>query len=230
MAGKNRSQAIAGAPSGEITLRALEPSDWPNIVRLFGSNGACGGCWCMWWRVPRGGKLWAEAKGGKNRAAFRRLVQQGSVRGVLAFSGKQPVGWCSFGPRSSFPRLERVRALKRDWAEGTWSVNCFYIARAWRGRGIAKRLVEEATIQAFQSGASEVEAYPVMPVEPGTAMPAVFAWTGVPAMFESNGYRELSPQDGRRRRVFLAKANQSRVTTRRDRKKSSGSHRGPAVK
>jgi GNAT superfamily N-acetyltransferase len=229
MAGKNRSQATAGASSGEISLRVLEPNDWPNIVRLFGSNGACGGCWCMWWRVPRGGKLWAEAKGDKNRTAFRKLVQQGLVRGVLAFFGEQPVGWCSFGPRSSFPRLERVRALKRDWSEGTWSINCFYIARGWRGRGIAKRLVEVATNQAFQSGASEVEGYPVVPAAGGKALPAVFAWTGVPAMFESNGYRECSPRSGHRR-VFLAEANRPRVTTGRSTKKSPGARGGQAVK
>ena len=229
MAGKNRSKAIAGALRGGVTLRIITASDWPNIVRLFGPNGACGGCWCMWWRVPRGGKLWAKVKGSNNRAAFRRLVQQGLVHGVLAFSGEEPVGWCSFGPRSSFPRLERVRALKRDWSEGTWSINCFYVARDWRGCGIAKRLVEEATKRAFQSGASEVEGYPVGPATDGKALPAVFAWTGVPAMFQSNGYRECSPTAGRRR-VFIAESNRPRVTTGRNIKESRNSHCGPAVK
>lgn len=225
MAGKNRSRATTepccGAQRGGITCRALRTDDWPNIERLFGSNGACGGCWCMWWRVPRGGKLWAEAKGAKNRAAFRKLLEGGSVRGVLAFSGDQPVGWCSFGPRSSFPRLERVRALKRDWSEQTWSINCFYVPRAWRGRGIAKQLVEEAAKQAFQSGAGEVEGYPVMPSSAGGDLPAVFAWTGVPAMFESNGFRQLPRHEGHRR-VFVTTQPPARGTNRRGTKKSRG--------
>ncbi len=220
MAKQYRSQSVAGAAGDGITLRPLRRDDWPNLERLFGSNGACGGCWCMWWRVPRGGKLWAESKGAKNREAFHQLVEQGAVQGILAFSGKQPVGWCSFGPRSAFPRLERVKALKRDWSEQTWSINCFYVPRAWRGSGIAKRLVEEATRVAFQSGASEVEGYPVMPAESGAALPAVFAWTGVPALFESNGYRELPRQEGHRR-VYLATSSRAGGTIRRRLKKSS---------
>jgi predicted GNAT family acetyltransferase len=202
MAKQYRSQWVAGAAGGGITLRPLRRDDWPNLERLFGSNGACGGCWCMWWRVPRGGKLWAESKGAKNREAFRQLVERGAVQG------------------SAFPRLERVKALKRDWSEQTWSINCFYVPRAWRGSGIAKRLVEAATRVAFQSGASEVEGYPVMPAESGAALPAVFAWTGVPALFESNGYRELPRQEGHRR-VYLATSSRAGGTIRRRLKKSS---------
>ena len=54
-------------------MRDLTPRDWPTIERLFGPRGACGGCWCMVWRVS-GGKAWLENKGEKNRRAFKRLV------------------------------------------------------------------------------------------------------------------------------------------------------------
>jgi hypothetical protein len=110
--------------AAKLTVRLLRDDDWPVIQTLFGPNGACGGCWCMWWRVPHGGKLWTEMKGKKNRTAFRKLLEDGEVHGVLAFSGDQPVGWCSFGPRRSHVRLETVRALKRDWTERTWSILC----------------------------------------------------------------------------------------------------------
>jgi hypothetical protein len=120
--------------ASNLTVRLLRPHDWPEIEKLFGPRGACGGCWCMWWRVPRGGKLWAEMKGKKNRAAFRKLVQNGDVHGVLAYSGDEAVGWCSFGPRRSHARLETVRALRRDWSQGTWSILCFYIPPLWRRR------------------------------------------------------------------------------------------------
>ena len=29
------------------------PQRWPDLERLFGPRGACAGCWCMWWRLPR---------------------------------------------------------------------------------------------------------------------------------------------------------------------------------
>jgi GNAT superfamily N-acetyltransferase len=185
-----------------LRVRPLTPDDWPTVVRLFGANGACGGCWCMWWRVPMGGKTWEEAKGPKNRDRFRRLVQAGQVHGVLAFAGDEPVGWCSFGPRQTFPRLTRVRALQRDGADDTWSIVCFYIPARWRGKGVATRLLEAATARAFALGAREVEGYPVVPKSPPAKVPAAFAWTGVPALFEAAQYQELQ-RPGAARPIYL---------------------------
>jgi GNAT superfamily N-acetyltransferase len=174
-----------------FSSRPVTPADWPTLVKLFGLNGACGGCWCMWWRVPRGGKTWEDAKGAKNRARFRRLVQGGNVHGVLAFCGDEPVGWCCFGPSSTFPRLDRVRALQHEVADDTWAIVCFYIPARWRGQGVATLLVEAATREAFARGARLIEGYPVVPKNAPAPIPAAFAWTGVPALFTAAGYQEL---------------------------------------
>jgi GNAT superfamily N-acetyltransferase len=162
----------------------------------------------MWWRVPQGGKLWARMKGERNRDAFRNLLESGEVHGVMAFRGEDPVGWCSFGPRLSHPRLERVRALRRDWSKETWSILCFYIPPSWRRRGVARLLLKEATDRAFELGAHEVEGYPVVASDPSESMPAAFAWTGVPALFQAAGYKKLPGQEGRRR-VFIKSAARS---------------------
>jgi GNAT superfamily N-acetyltransferase len=180
----------------DITVRPLETDDWSTIAQLFGDKGACGGCWCMWPRVPRGGKLWQESKGKPNRDNFRKLIRAGRVHGVLAFAGDEPVGWCSFGPRQDFPRLETVRALKRQSTNDTWSIVCFYILPRWRGCGVATRLLEAATARAFALGAREIEGYPVVPKK--GRMPGVFAWTGVPALFERQGYDELDRPEASR--------------------------------
>jgi GNAT superfamily N-acetyltransferase len=116
-------------------------------------------------------------------------------------------------------RLETVRALRRDWSERTWSILCFYIPPAWRRRGVARLLLKAATDQAFKLGAGEVEGYPVGPNEPTGSMPAAFAWTGVPTLFEAAGYHELPGQKGHRR-VFVksaARAAAKSAGTRRKR-------------
>lgn len=181
-----------------LSLRLLQPDDWPVVTRLFGTNGACGGCWCMWWRVPRGGKLWEERKGEKNQRAMKRLVESGKAHAALAFDGDEPVGWCCFGPRADFPRAERVKACRREWSQGTWAAVCFYVRAAWRRCGVSSRLLERATQEAFCQGATEVEGYPAVPTASGD-LPAAFAWTGVPALFEEAGYQELPGQEGSRR-------------------------------
>ena len=180
-----------------LVTRALSPGDWPLIARLFGPQGACGGCWCMWPRVEKGGKTWEAAKGKPNQDRFRRLIQAGEVQGVLALAGQEPVGWCSFGPRADFPRLDGIRALRQHpRAPGTWSVVCFYIPAPWRGRGVAEMLLAAATRLAIAQGATRVEGYPADPK--GKAMPAAFAWTGVPRLFEKVGYRRLPLAKGSR--------------------------------
>ena len=84
----------------------LTPALWPALERLFGANGACGGCWCMWWRRERG-EPWADVKGALARRRMRALVLAGKAHGVLAFDGAEPVGWCAYGPRRDFARLDR---------------------------------------------------------------------------------------------------------------------------
>ena len=187
-------------------VRPLTTNDWPVIEQLFGDNGACGGCWCMWWRVPQGGKTWEEAKGKKNRDAFRRLVKAGKVHAVLAFAGEEPVGWCCFGPRSTFPRIERVRALQRETLDTTWSVVCFYIPAKWRGKGVATQLVKAATERAIAFGAKEIEGFPVVPKKSPEKVPAAFAWTGVPALFEAAGYEQLDRPEASRP-IYLSRRN-----------------------
>ena len=185
-----------------LTVRALSPEDWLTIETLFGKNGACGGCWCMWWRRPRGGKLWEKNKGANNKRAFKRLVTTGKVFGCLAFSENQPVGWCCVGPRADFPRLQRTKGLDTDWGEQTWAVTCFFIRAGWRHRGVATALLKEAVEVARANAAGELEAYPVRPKAGGAGeIPAAFAWTGVPRLFEKARFRNVTPP-GNSRPVF----------------------------
>ena len=182
-----------------IRVRPLEADHWPVIETLFGKNGACGGCWCMYWRLPRGGKLWEQNKGPRNKRAFKRLVTSGKVHGCLAFVEEEPVGWCCVGPRRDFPRLERTKALQTDWDEGTWSVVCFFIRSGWRHRGVATQLLKGAVEVARRNGAARLEGYPVRPSPTGTGeIPAAFAWTGVAQLLVGQRFKNVTPPDNKR--------------------------------
>ncbi len=175
-----------------VSTRPLTRKDWPIIDRLFGPNGACGGCWCMLWRAKQGGKAFEASKGEPNKRAFKKLVAGGQVFGALAFREDEAVGWCSVGPRADFPGLERSRVLQTDWRDTTWSVTCFYIPTRWRHRGVAVALLREAVNVARDNGATELEAYPVTPYQSGgNEIPGAFAWTGVQPLFEKLNFRPL---------------------------------------
>jgi GNAT superfamily N-acetyltransferase len=196
-------------------IRPLERGDWRAVERLFGANGACGGCWCMWWRVEKGGQSWRAAQGATNRARFAKLVKRGAVHAMIAYEDDEPIGWCSFGPHASFPRFQSVRVLRHEVSDETWSIVCFFIPAGQRGKGLATRLLEASTKRAFALGARVIEAYPVVPPASSERMPAAFAWTGVPAVFEAAGYERIARPAGLRP-IYTVERGTSR-TARKER-------------
>jgi GNAT superfamily N-acetyltransferase len=179
----------------DVRFLRLGRDHWPIVEAVFGANGACGGCWCMYWRVEDGGRDWARDKGAINRARLQALVEQGDSHAILALSKDEPVGWCAFGPREQFPRLLRSRKLMRP-DPAPWAIVCLFVKRRHRRSGIAARLVAEAARAAFDSGATAIEGYPVIPKS--TNMPAAFAWTGLPKMFEAAGFGRVAHDAGAR--------------------------------
>jgi GNAT superfamily N-acetyltransferase len=180
-----------------ISVRLVTPRDRGIIETLFGARGVCAGCWCMHWRLERGGQLWRAMQGEPNKQAFMKLLAAGSVRAVIAETNGEAVGWCSFGPRIEFPKLERSRVFHRANASPkTWAVICFFIKTGWRGKGIATALLQAATREAVAAGAREIEGLPALHAR-DKKLAAAFAWTGVPEMFEAVGFCATKSTTGR---------------------------------
>lgn len=128
--------------SKRIVCHPLTDDRWNDFARLFGRNGACGGCWCMLWRLPR--RVFDAQKGEGNREAMRDLVRAGAEPGLLAYRGDEVVGWCALGPRAIYPALERSRVLKPVDDEPVWSVSCLFVHRAHRNQGVSVALLRAA--------------------------------------------------------------------------------------
>src|SRR5437764_1021912 len=133
----------------------MTPERWPDLEKLFGANGACGGCWCMTWRLKR--RDWAAGKGEANKQALRVIVERDDRPGVLAYAGKEPIGWCSVAPREEFVALARSRVLAPVDDVPVWSISCLFVAKAYRRQGVSVKLIEAATALAFAHGAEVVE-------------------------------------------------------------------------
>ena len=172
----------------EITTRPLTARDWEAIETLFGKNGACGGCWCMFWRAPSTGKYWEEHKGEKNRTSFKALVESGSASGILAFKKNEPIGWCSVGPRADFAYLARARKIPPAIDSRTWSITCYFVERRYRNCGVSLALTLAAVDFARKRQGSILEAYPTTLKAADIKLPDAFAHNGVSKCFESAGF------------------------------------------
>src|SRR5438270_9921482 len=123
----------------QLEFKPLTPARWADFERLFGTNGACGGCWCMLWRLKR--SAFDSQKGQGNRDAMHELVAGGEVPGILAYVGDEPAGWCAVAPRDRYPALARSRVLRPIDDTPVWSVSCLFVARAFRKRGVSVGLL-----------------------------------------------------------------------------------------
>ena len=161
---------------------------WSDFKTLFGERGACGGCWCMLWRLTR--KEFESQKGTGNRRAMKAIIRSGEIPGVLAYLKKEPVAWCSVAPRDHFPSLRRSRILKPLDDLPVWSITCLFVAKSYRRTGISTRMITAAVAHVKKIGGTIVEAYPVEPKK--DKMPDAFAWTGLASAYLRAGFVECA--------------------------------------
>jgi len=182
--------------SGGLEVRPLTADRWDDLVTLFGTSGAFGNCWCTWWRQT-GGEFGRgiHQRGAGNRALLGRLTTEGRQPGLIAYREGKPVGWISVAPRPDYGRVIRSpsigpgRRSPEATDSGVWSVVCFWMPRAQRGKGIAMALLRAAVEHARSAGARVLEAYPIDTGEERHPQSTVF--TGTLAMFRRVGFTEV---------------------------------------
>lgn len=142
-----------------------------------------------------------ELGGGKEglrlalRESSERLIDSGIMQGYLAYDGDIAIGWCNANDRTNFTRAGDLNpAFRREgdvYFEGgipgeVKSVVCFEVAPEYRGRGVAKALLERVLEDAEADGYSFAEVYPK--VSDGFS---VLDFTGPMRMYLNAGFSEI---------------------------------------
>jgi len=176
----------------KLAVLPVTPARWPDLEAIFAARGCsvARGCWCMAYRrsgalvVPKG-----KRRADVNRVALKRLVDSGTPPGLIAYRGREPVGWISIGPREDYAKLVRSPVMKAVDDKPVWSVICFVVPTEHRGQGVARALLAGAVAYARKRGATLVEAYPVD--KPGRSAD-VNIWFGAKSMYDRAGFREVA--------------------------------------
>jgi GNAT superfamily N-acetyltransferase len=177
----------------QLDFAPATPESWPDIEKLFGSRGACGGCWCMSWRLSRA--EFNKHKGRGNRKSFQTIVKSGVKPGVLAYRDHEPVGWCAIAPREVYVALDRSRLFKPVDSQPAWSISCLFVRKVLRRQGVSSLLLQAAVRLATDCGATIVEGYPQAP---GRILPDPFVWTGLEAAFRKANFDEVARRSKKR--------------------------------
>ncbi|MCC6569506.1 MAG: GNAT family N-acetyltransferase [Anaerolineales bacterium] len=171
----------------DLSFHPLTRNLWNDFEELFGSHGACDGCWCMYWKLR--GKAYDEAKGYEARQLHKNQLNDGIVTGLLAYLHGDVVGWVAVEPRAAYEKLAHSKILKPVDGQEVWSVPCFFVAKKFRKQGINVELLKAAVGYVRSKGGKIVEGYPV---ETGKPIAPPFAFTGTASAFERAGFKEVA--------------------------------------
>lgn len=98
------------------------------------------------------------------------------------YDGDVPIGSCQAGPRDRLSKLVKQYGLPPD--PEAWTITCFQIAPAHRGKGVAAHLLGRVLRDLKSRGTRLVETFP----KRGAGLDEMDLWTGPEAMYREAGF------------------------------------------
>lgn len=118
-------------------------------------------CFCRYFHATSR-EAWDACTYETNKAAARKMIVNGRMRGLLAYDGDKPVGWCHYDVLKNLPGARVFYGDLASSDDERAAVVCFTIAQGYRNRGIAAALLDHALKDLAALGCKQVEAYPVL--------------------------------------------------------------------
>ncbi len=168
-----------------FAVKSLSPSTWPDFAALVERhNGVWGGCWCLEFH-PEG-----KQRDAQRRQKKEQRVLNGTAHAALVYDGNTCVGWCQFGTPEEVPRIKHLRVYSAGLeALPDWRITCFFVDKAYRGKGVSSVALGAALEQIARLGGGTVESYPEDVAE--REVSASFLYNSRLSMFERQGFKRL---------------------------------------
>jgi GNAT superfamily N-acetyltransferase len=182
---------MATAGEGKLTVRPLTAARVDDVKTV--TRGTWGSaCWDLFPRYTAAQQRELGINTGgenKRRAVLAKLAsRRKNSAGLVAYQGREPIGWISLGPRYDFSRIDSSRATPRVDEVEAWVIPCITVLRGHRGKGVAVAMIRAAVDYAGKRGAPAVEAYPRAA---GKRVHDDFAFFGTEEMFRKAGFRKI---------------------------------------
>ncbi len=171
-----------------ITVVAADVAHFADVATMLGSkNPASTVCWCLTYRLDA--RTNRELVGSARCDRMRELCAAPRSPGVLAYDGREVVGWAAVAPRSETTFARSTKIPQVDEAP-VWSVWCIKVRPGHRGKGISHALLRGAVDWARAQGAVAIEGYPVD--NAGAKVSQTMAYVGTRKLFEKAGFNKAA--------------------------------------
>jgi GNAT superfamily N-acetyltransferase len=200
-----------------LAFHPLTPDRWDDLVALFETDSITRMCWCMHTRLS-GAEL-REFRPADRKKMFQSLVKQGKAPGLLAYKGKEAVGWIAVAPRGMTPDWNCGRKSSAVESEadavdsGCWGASCFFVRSGHRKQGMTEELLAAGIEHARKAGAERLEACPMSDEDRRSA---VGMCVGPKRIFERAGFETVVERKPGRPLMRLAlRKTTSRTTSKK---------------
>ena len=166
-----------------MIIRAMKyenASDWFDFFDncAFADHPDWKGCYCTGPFTPRHKEY--DSKSPVRKEYAKWLVENGMMKGYLAYENGKVIGWCNVNRKSELPKYDDASKESTH----VISIACFLIQKEYRRKGIAQKLLNRIIKDAKKEGIRIIEAYPRIRAQ------TVFGnFHGPYSMYEKNGFR-----------------------------------------
>jgi len=160
-------------------LNEENTSDWFDFFdhRAFADHPDWKGCYCTGPFVPRPREYNSKSPIRKEYAKW--LIENGRMKGYLAYEGGKVIGWCNVNMKSALPKYNDPS----EEGENVISIACFMIQKDYRRKGIAQKILDKIIRDAQERGIKIIEAYPRIKTQTEYGN-----FHGPYSMYEKNGF------------------------------------------
>lgn len=140
-------------------------------------------CYCYSYHFTGNANEWKREQ---NRSCVSRMIDEGSMKGYLAYSGDQLVAWCNVNNRLNYQLLTQKYDLVDPGHAKICSIVCFLVHPEFRRQGILQVLLDRI-IEDYRALHYEfIEAYPQ-----GGKLSEEKLYHGPKELFARNGFEKI---------------------------------------
>ena len=179
-----------------LTIKKLTPALVDDFLHFFdhdafSDHDEWAGCYCLESHISQeeNQQTWGDFD--KRRKMAEEFVLQGVMTGYLIYDGNAVIGWCNAGDKLGYTPVCAYEPFLTDGHEAgkIKLIYCFDIIASYRGRGVARMLIEHILAEARQEGYRYVEAHP------STDRDFPYQYHGPLALYEKFGFETIRELD-----------------------------------